>query len=148
MKKLVLFALVLAALVYADVVPLPAWVSSAQPMESNGLPFTAVAMPDGAKRDEVLIFTVLNCTKKEARLAERLEREITAAGVPARRSSSLTLSVNQGSAQERAAAEATGRLITSSKSPLVFVNGYGKSQPTTQEVLAMVEKTSGRPKPG
>lgn len=141
MKSLILAAVVLSALFYTEVIPLPAWFSRTVPMESNGLPFTAVAMPDGAKRDEVLIYTVLNCTKKEARTAERLEREINAAGISARRSNQFRLSVNQGSAQEQAAAQATAALLASSKWPVVFVNGRAKSQPTTQEVLAVVQLT-------
>ncbi len=107
----------------------------------NDNPFSAVLMPEGAKQNEVIIFAPLNCSSREAKMAERLEKELNAAGVPARRINNFSLSVGNMTQDQRVAVEETGNFLNASKPPVVLINGFGKSQPTTEEIVAMYKNS-------
>lgn len=102
--------------------------------------FQSVAMPAGAKDNEVLIFAALNCPHEEAQRADALADRLTRMGIPNRRSSSFSIHIAEPTEEQNAAAKRTAD-VANGTIPAVFINGMGKSNPTFEEVVAEYQRT-------
>jgi hypothetical protein len=138
LKLLVLAAAILVAFNWwkgKDIESVTAAVSEQSP---NG--FIPVLMPDSARPDAVMIFAPENCPSDAAQRAEDLFQELKRAGIPAIRSASFRLSVNNPTAEQRAAVERATEVVNGAI-PAVFINGMGKANPSADEVIAEYHRT-------
>lgn len=103
--------------------------------------FVRAYMPDGANPNEALVLTPINCTAEEVMMGKKLEEDIKAAGVPARRADGFNISVNNNTDNQKTMINKSVELFQSGAAPLVFINGYGKSRPTVGEVLTVYKLT-------
>jgi hypothetical protein len=112
--------------------------SQAAEASPNG--FQPVAMPSGAKENTVLVFAPLNCPHEDSQRANALAESLVRMGIPAVRSSSFSINVNNPTEEQNALLKRTAA-IASSGIPVVFINGMGKSRPTLDEVVAEYART-------
>lgn len=102
--------------------------------------FIPAAMPSSARRNVVLIFAPVDCPSEAAQRADALASELTSRGIPNERSSSFSLTMNDPSAEERAAGERAVAVLRG-EIPAVFLNGMGKANPSADEVAAEFHRT-------
>ena len=102
--------------------------------------FVKVFMPDGSNPNEALVLTPIHCTSEEVAMGKKLEEDLKAAGVPVSRAENFDISVDNATEDQKAAINQSVELFKSD-SPIVFLNGYGKSRPTVAEVLEVYKLT-------
>lgn len=102
--------------------------------------FVSTAMPSAARTNVVLILAPVNCPSEAAQRADALASELTRRGIPNQRGDSFSLSMNDPSAEERAAGERAVAVLNG-EIPAVFINGMGKANPTADEVAAEFSRT-------
>lgn len=102
--------------------------------------FLPVAMPDGARKNAVVILAPQNCPKEGARRADDLAEQLGRRGIAVVRSDSYNTSVTDPTAEQRASVERAVAVLKG-EVPAVFVNGMGKSNPTVDEVAAEYHRT-------
>jgi hypothetical protein len=97
--------------------------------------FVEVLMPNGAQPDTVLILAARNCPSAAARRADDLARQLTAMGVPNVRSDQVSFTFDRRN-QDQIDRLNRGAVVGKGEIPAVFINGMGKANPTTDEVVA------------
>ena len=112
---------------------------SADPGPSpNG--FVAVAMPDRAKANTVIILAPVNCPSVEARRADALAEQLDRLGIPHVRSSSYSTAIDNPTADQVAAMNRAVEVLNGDV-PAVFVNGMAKANPSAADVVSEYERT-------
>jgi len=97
--------------------------------------FVSVIMPEGARRNAVIIFAPLNCPSDAAQRADALADELTSRGIPNVRSNRYDAAVTNPTADQEANIQRTQDVINGGV-PAVFINGRAKANPTLKEVIA------------
>lgn len=113
-----------------------------QAVAEQGTPegFVPVYMPDAASSGAVYIMTPPNCPSDKAQRARDLARQLDARGIPYTTGSSYQGRITDPD-QESVAAMERGLAVVDEGPPAVFVNGYGKSDPTTSDVIQVYKRT-------
>lgn len=102
--------------------------------------FMTTAMPSVARHNVVLILAPVDCPSEAAQRADALASELTRRGIPNERSSSFSLSMDNPSAEQRAAIDRAVAVLNG-EIPAVFINGMGKSNPSADDVAAEFQRT-------
>jgi hypothetical protein len=131
-------ALKLLAVVAAVALAIHWWSGRAERVDGaakspNG--FVSVIMPEGARRNTVIIFAPLNCPSDAAQRAAHLADELTSRGIPNVRSDSYDATVTNPTADQEANIKRTNDVVNAGV-PAVFINGRAKANPTLDEVIA------------
>jgi len=105
--------------------------------------FIATAMPEGAQENTVLILAPVHCPSKAAQRADALSRKLTEMNIPNKRGNSFSLRISNPT-PERLASMQQAQSVLGGEIPAVFINGMGKSNPSTEEVAAEYERTVAR----
>lgn len=105
---------------------------STSPGIHNPGPFVATAMPDGAKKNTVLILAPLNCPSAAAKRADALAEQLNHMSIPTERGNSFSLHIQNPTPEQQAGMEQAAAIL-GGEIPAVFVNGMGKSNPTADE---------------
>jgi hypothetical protein len=74
-------------------------------------------------------------------IGKKLADDLEAAGMSVTRSESFHASVQNATEEQNAAIARSSELLNSGEPPMVFLNGYGKSRPTVNDVLAVYNQT-------
>ena len=144
MKKLILLAVLIAIFAFYK-----QGHKSSDSAENNntsaenidvGHGFVKVFMPDGSNPNVALVLTPIHCTSEEVAMGKKLEEDLKAAGVPVSRAENFDISVDNATEDQKIAINQSVELFKSD-SPIVFLNGYGKSRPTVAEVLEVYKLT-------
>lgn len=104
--------------------------------------FVPVLMPEGVRRNTVVILAPENCPSDAAQRADALAAALTREGIPNVRSSRYSTSVSDPTRAQMAAAHRASAVLNG-EIPAVFVNGMGKANPGAAEVVAEYRRTRG-----
>ena len=105
--------------------------------------FVPVLMPDGAVRNEVLVFAPVNCPKEGAQRARALSASLTDRGIPNTISSNFSIaSITPGPDTEAALKRLD--VVMRGEVPIVLVNGMGKANPSLEDVVDEVKRAKKR----
>ncbi|WP_101926482.1 MULTISPECIES: hypothetical protein [Luteimonas] len=102
--------------------------------------FVPVEMPSGVPGDVVLVLAPPNCPSDQAQRAETLIAELGRAGIPVRRGSGFSFSVDDPSAEQRAGIDRAVAVFQRG-APAVFVNGMAMSDPSPLQTIAEYRRT-------
>jgi hypothetical protein len=91
-------------------------------------------MPQGIKPHHVMVVAALNCSKKAAQHADFITRSLQAQNISVQRVNSVQFSPT--SREDAAQIQA----LMQAGPPVVFYGGKAQSNPSWDEVLAMIEK--------
>ncbi len=108
---------------------------------TNG--FVPIPMPDGAVRNQVLVFAPVGCPREGARRARALAQSLTDRGID----NALTAHYSVAAMEPGPEADAVIRrlnAVMNGELPIVLVNGMGKANPTMTDVVAELESTRRR----
>lgn len=105
--------------------------------------FIPALMLDGARPDTVYIMTPKNCPSEAAQRAERLAERLDERGIPTVRRDHFRAEVNNPTDEEMQLLNHTTAILDG-EIPAVFVNDMGSVNPSVQEVVGELERTSGR----
>lgn len=102
--------------------------------------FVAVTMPSAARRNSIYIMTPPNCPSAEAERARQLAAGLEARNIPHKSGSSYRASApvsdsRGGDGIDRALA------VLDQGPPTVFINGFAKSDPELEAVIAIYNRT-------
>jgi hypothetical protein len=103
--------------------------------------FVSVFMPNGSSPNEAYVLSPINCTSEEVAMGKKLADDLEAAGIAVTRSESFRVFVDNATDEQNAAMVRSTDVLNSGGPPIVFLNGYGKSRPTVDEVLAVYKLT-------
>jgi hypothetical protein len=103
--------------------------------------FVSIFMPNGSSPNEAYVLSPINCTSEEVAMGNKLADDLEAAGISAKRSESFRVNVENATEEQNASIGRTTEVLNSSDPPIVFINGYAKSRPTVDEVLAVYQLT-------
>jgi hypothetical protein len=101
--------------------------------DENG--FLDLATPTGADPKKVWIVAAANCPKEGARRAEALAHDLAERDIAFERHASISFAADEGDPTLFRRLDA----VLNGDTPIVFVNGRIKSNPTLEEVLAEYE---------
>ena len=105
--------------------------------------FLPVLMPDGAVPNKVLVFAPLNCPREGAQRARALSQDLTNRGISNALTDRYSLAAVSPGPDTAAAVKRTSAVM-SGELPIVLVNGMGKANPSTAEVVAELAQTQER----
>ncbi len=105
--------------------------------------FTLSRLPDDMKRSNIIfIFAPSHCPKEAGQRADALERRLKNEGLSVERRNSFRYESQNMSKKERTEIERTMKILKG-KVPIVFVNQYGKANPSYDEVMEIYNATKG-----
>ncbi len=103
--------------------------------------FVASRLPDDMKvKNTVFIFAPQHCPKAAGRRADALERQLKSQGLKVKRKSQFRYEASNMSQKEMDEMDKTMEIMRG-EVPIVFVNEYGKDNPSVEEVLAIYQAT-------
>ncbi|PID64109.1 MAG: hypothetical protein CR974_00360 [Gammaproteobacteria bacterium] len=103
--------------------------------------FVASRLPDDMKaKNTVFIFAPQHCPKAAGQRADALERRLKSQGLKVKRKSQFRYEAYNLSQKEMDEMDKTMKIMNG-EVPVVFVNEYGKANPSADEVLAVYEAT-------
>jgi hypothetical protein len=107
-------------------------------MSENG--FVQTGDVDASVKDVVLILRPDHCPSDEAQRADALDRELTRRGIPHTVGASMSISDDHPT-EASVAAHNRAVAVFNQGAPAVYINGFGKSNPTADEVAAEFKRT-------
>jgi hypothetical protein len=113
-------------------------ISIASETSPNG--FISAAMPDGARKNTVIILAPINCPSDATQRADALAAYLGDMGIPNFRSSSYQATRDDPTPEQQAEVE-RAIAVLDGEVPAVFVNGMAKSNPSADEVVREYERT-------
>lgn len=105
----------------------------------NELGFSAIVMPDDAKPDDVIIYTAPNCPSAIAQRGRTLFRELRKENIPVKKSSRYAVRSTDTSREFKNKMQRTFSILESG-GVTVLVGGYGKTDPTLDEVISQYQR--------
>lgn len=107
--------------------------------EINDLGFTSIVMPDDAQENDIIIYIAPNCPSLIAQRGRSLFRELRRENIPVRKSSNYSVSSMNTSRAFKNKMKRTFEVMESG-GVVVLVGGYGKSDPTLEEVISQYQR--------
>jgi hypothetical protein len=95
---------------------------------------------DESERDVVLILRPANCPSEQAQRADALDRELTKRHIPHTMGDSMSIT-DDNPTRESVDDHNRAMKVFNQGAPAVYINGWGKSNPTADEVEAEYKRT-------
>ncbi|MBS9778177.1 MAG: hypothetical protein KGV50_05365 [Gammaproteobacteria bacterium] len=103
--------------------------------------FVASSLPDDMKtKNTIFIFAPQHCPKEAGQRADALERALESQGLTVQRKNRFHYSATNLPQEEIDAMNKTMEILNG-EVPIVFINEYGKANPSADEVLEIYEAT-------
>lgn len=107
--------------------------------ELNELGFNTIVMPDDAQANDVIIYTAPNCPSDVAQRSRKLFRELRRENIPVKKSSNYSVSSINASREFKKKMQRTFKVLQSD-GVVVLVGGYGKTNPTLEEIIPQYKR--------